>query len=43
MLIVQAGLEMDFDTLKLVGSRGALIAVIGSILPISIGTGRDFQ
>jgi Kef-type K+ transport system membrane component KefB len=39
MLILQAGLEMDFQTLKLVGPRGVIIAIIGSILPISIGTG----
>ena len=34
---------MDFETLKLVGSRGVIIAITGSILPISIGTGAKFM
>jgi len=38
LLILQAGLEMEYDILRLVGLRGIIIAVIGSILPISIGT-----
>jgi Kef-type K+ transport system membrane component KefB len=38
LLIVQAGLEMDYDTLKLVGLRGVIIAVVGTILPVTIGT-----
>ena len=39
LLIVQAGLEMDIQVLRLVGLRGVVIAVVGSVLPISIGTG----
>lgn len=39
MIIMQAGLEMDYQTLKRVGSRGVVIAIVGSILPILIGTG----
>ena len=38
LLITQAGLEMDYATLQKVGPRGGLIAVVGSILPIAIGT-----
>eukprot|EP00536_Pseudo-nitzschia_multiseries_P008890 jgi/Psemu1/199365/e_gw1.235.82.1 len=37
LLITQAGLEMDYDTLRLVGLRGVAIAVAGTILPVSIG------
>ncbi|KAL3928003.1 MAG: hypothetical protein SGBAC_012841 [Bacillariaceae sp.] len=37
LLIAQAGLEMDLDILKKIGVRGFIIAVVGSILPISIG------
>jgi Kef-type K+ transport system membrane component KefB len=38
LLILQAGLEMDYKILKMVGLRGVIIAIVGSILPISIGT-----
>jgi Kef-type K+ transport system membrane component KefB len=38
LLIVQAGLEMDYATLKLVGLRGVIIAICGTILPVAIGT-----
>jgi Kef-type K+ transport system membrane component KefB len=34
---VEAGIDIDLSTMKLVGTRGFLIAVVGSILPISIG------
>ena len=37
LLITQAGLEMDLQILKLIGIRGFVMAIIGSILPISIG------
>ncbi|CAJ1945212.1 unnamed protein product [Cylindrotheca closterium] len=37
LLIAQAGLEMDLEVLKKIGVRGFIIAVVGSILPISIG------
>ncbi len=37
LLIAQAGLEMDLDILKKIGARGFIIAIIGSILPISLG------
>jgi Kef-type K+ transport system membrane component KefB len=37
MMICQAGLEMDFETLQKIGPRGTVMAVVGSILPIGIG------
>jgi Kef-type K+ transport system membrane component KefB len=36
LLVLEAGIDIDLTTLKLVGFRGTLIAVIGTILPISI-------
>lgn len=38
-LVVEAGIDIDLVTLKLVGSRGCLIAVFGSIFPILIAMG----
>lgn len=37
LMMCQAGLEMDFYILKAVGPRGALMALVGSILPTTIG------
>jgi Kef-type K+ transport system membrane component KefB len=37
LLVVEAGIDIDLSTLKLVGTRGFLIAVVGSLLPICIG------
>ncbi|GAX13958.1 hypothetical protein FisN_5Lu154 [Fistulifera solaris] len=37
LLMVQAGLEMDLAILQQVGARGFVMAIVGSILPISIG------
>lgn len=37
LLITQAGLEMNLAILKKIGVRGFIIALVGSILPISIG------
>jgi len=39
LLVVEAGVDIDVTTLKLIGLRGFIIAVIGSILPIAIGLG----
>ena len=36
LLVVEAGIDIDLTTLKLIGSRGLIIAIIGSILPIAI-------
>ena len=38
LLIVQAGVEMEYETLRIVGLRGVIIAIVGTILPVSIGT-----
>lgn len=35
--MVEAGIDIDLSTLKLIGSRGFLIAFLGSILPIALG------
>jgi Kef-type K+ transport system membrane component KefB len=37
LLVVEAGIDIDVSTLKLIGSRGFMIATVGSILPIGIG------
>ena len=36
LLVIEAGIDIDLTTLKLIGSRGLVIAIIGSILPIAI-------
>jgi len=37
--VLEAGVDIDVGTLKLIGTRGFIIAVIGSLLPIAIGIG----
>ena len=37
LLVLEAGIDIDVSTLKLIGARGFLIAFIGSVLPIGIG------
>lgn len=37
LLVIEAGIGIDVSTLKLIGARGFLIAIIGTILPIGIG------
>lgn len=37
ILVLEAGIDIDVSTLKLIGSRGMLIAIFGSILPIGLG------
>jgi len=37
LLVVEAGIDIDLTVMELVGTRGFLIAVVGSILPIAIG------
>lgn len=39
LFVLEAGVNMDFVTLKLIGFRGALIAMVGSIMPIAIAFG----
>jgi Kef-type K+ transport system membrane component KefB len=36
LLVIEAGIDIDLTTLKLIGSRGLIIAIVGSILPIAI-------
>jgi len=37
LLVIEAGIDIDLTTLKLIGARGVIIAIIGSILPIVFG------
>lgn len=42
LLVIEAGIDIDLTTLKLIGSRGLVIAIIGSVLPIAIAVGIAF-
>ncbi|KAL7533649.1 hypothetical protein ACHAXR_005367 [Thalassiosira sp. AJA248-18] len=42
LLVLEAGIDIDLTTLKLIGSRGLVIAIIGSILPIVIALALAF-
>lgn len=42
LLVVEAGVDIDITTLKLIGVRGVIIAIVGSILPIVFGLGIAF-
>lgn len=37
LLVLEAGIDIDVSSLKLIGTRGFLIAIVGSVLPIAIG------
>ena len=37
LLVLEAGIDVDLTTLRLIGSRGFVIAIVGSVLPIMIG------
>ena len=37
LLVIEAGIDIDLTTLKLIGTRGFMIAFFGSILPIALG------
>ena len=37
LLVIEAGVDIDVTTLKLIGKRGVIIATLGSIFPIAIG------
>lgn len=39
LLVIEAGIEVDLDMLKLIGPRGFLVAVFGSMTPLAIGFG----
>jgi len=42
LLVIEAGIDIDVSTLKLIGTRGFMIAVVGSLLPIGIGIGLAY-
>jgi len=42
LLVVEAGVDIDITTLKLIGVRGVIIAFVGSVLPIVLGIGVAF-
>lgn len=37
LLVIEAGIDIDLSTLRLIGTRGCLIAFFGSVLPIALG------
>ncbi len=37
LLVIEAGVDIDVTTLKLIGKRGVIIATLGSVFPIAIG------
>jgi Kef-type K+ transport system membrane component KefB len=37
LLVVEAGLDVDMETMKIIGPRGVVVATLGSIFPITIG------
>lgn len=42
LLVLEAGVDVDLTTLKMIGSRGFLIAIVGSVLPIAFGLAIAF-
>jgi len=42
LLVLEAGIDVDLDMLKIVGTSGVTIAAVGSVLPIGIGAGLAF-
>ena len=39
LMVLEAGLEVDLDMLRVVGTRGVLVAFMGSLLPLGLGFG----
>lgn len=37
LLVIEAGIDIDLAVMKLVGTRGLMIAIVGSFLPIIVG------
>jgi Kef-type K+ transport system membrane component KefB len=37
LLVIEAGIDIDVSTLKIIGTRGLLVAIVGSVLPIAFG------
>ena len=42
LLVLEAGIDIDLATIRLIGGRGVLIALVGSVLPIGIGIAIAF-
>lgn len=42
LLVMEAGIDVNVSTLKLIGTRGLLIAIVGSVLPIALGIAIAF-
>mmetsp|Transcript_10845 Transcript_10845/g.30475 ORF Transcript_10845/g.30475 Transcript_10845/m.30475 type:complete len:845 (+) Transcript_10845:136-2670(+) len=42
LLVLEAGIDIDVTMLKLIGTRGLIIAIVGSVLPIGIGIAVAF-
>uniref|UniRef100_A0A7S1Z7Y7 Cation/H+ exchanger transmembrane domain-containing protein n=1 Tax=Ditylum brightwellii TaxID=49249 RepID=A0A7S1Z7Y7_9STRA len=42
LLVLEAGIDIDLSTLSLIGTRGIIIAIIGSIAPIAIALAIAF-
>ena len=38
LLVLEAGIDIDLTTLKLVGTRGVTVAVVGAFLPVAIAS-----
>lgn len=38
-MVMEAGIDIDLTTLQLVGTRGTMIALVGTALPVCIATG----
>mmetsp|Transcript_16671 Transcript_16671/g.42768 ORF Transcript_16671/g.42768 Transcript_16671/m.42768 type:complete len:751 (-) Transcript_16671:480-2732(-) len=39
LMVMEAGMEVDLQQLRIVGARGVCVAFVGSLLPLAIGTG----
>jgi Kef-type K+ transport system membrane component KefB len=39
LLVLEAGLEVDLEMIKQIGRRGFIVALVGSFLPLLMGTG----
>ena len=42
LLVLEAGIDIDLTTLKVIGARGIIIAIVGSILPIALAMAIAF-
>lgn len=43
LLVVEAGIDIDLTTLKLIGQRGVIIALVGTFLPIILALGVAYM